>query len=207
MKSKLIAAILVASQFALWGCYMEGPDYTEELDLVYTNYDNRFNFAGENVYVMPDEIVKITGDIDAPPEYINSIYAGPILANIEANMQSLGWTRKTMSEVDPDTVIHLLPAAWTTTTLVGGYWGGYYCWYYPYYCGGGWYYPYYPVSSYTTGTLVMTLVDHQSPSTDDSKLVVWTGAINGLLSGTYEIDRITKGIDQAFTQSPYLKTN
>lgn len=36
---------------------------------------------------------------------------------------------------------------------------------------------------------------------------VWTAAINGLLSGSYNVNRVTKGVDQAFEQSPYLKTN
>jgi hypothetical protein len=33
---------------------------------------------------------------------------------------------------------------------------------------------------------------------------VWTGAVNGLLSGVNNINRIYKGIDQTFEQSPYL---
>jgi len=206
MRKKLIVAMLMVSQVTLWGCYLEGPDYTEELDLVYTNYNSSYDFVAENTYSMPDEIVKITGDPTSPPEYISPIYAIPILAQIEANMTALGWTRVT----DPnDSDVQLLPAAWTTTTLVGGYWGGYYCWWYPYYCGGGWYYPYVPVTSYSTGTMVMTMVngDQNEEAIDGSKLVLWSGAMNGLLSSGYDIDRVKKGIDQAFAQSPYLKTN
>jgi hypothetical protein len=36
---------------------------------------------------------------------------------------------------------------------------------------------------------------------------VWLAAANGLLSGSVDITRVNKAIDQAFTQSPYLKTN
>ena len=36
---------------------------------------------------------------------------------------------------------------------------------------------------------------------------VWTAAINGLLSGSYNTNRVNKAIDQAFSQSPYLQTN
>jgi hypothetical protein len=36
---------------------------------------------------------------------------------------------------------------------------------------------------------------------------VWTGAANGLLSGAYDVTRVNNAIDQAFNQSPYLKTN
>lgn len=204
MRKKLIVAILMVSQFALWGCYLEGPDYTEELDLVYTNHYSAYNFASKGTYSLPDKVVKITGDPLAPPEYIKDIYGLPILAQIDANMTALGWTKVDVA-ASPD--VQILPAAWTTTTLVGGYWGGYWCWYYPYYCGGGWYYPYTPVTSYTTGTLVITMTDPAAESADDSKLVLWTGAVNGLLSGTYEIDRIKNGVDQMFAQSPYLKTN
>ena len=35
--------------------------------------------------------------------------------------------------------------------------------------------------------------------------VVWSALINGLLSGEYDEQRVTKGIKQAFDQSPYLK--
>lgn len=189
----------------LWGCSIQGPDYTEELDLVYTNYDNQFNFVSQGTYSLPDKIVKITGDPLAPPEYIKDLYGIPILAQIESNMTALGWTKVDVN-ASPD--VQLLPAAWSTTTIIyGGYWGSYWCWYYPYYCGGGWYYPYYPVSSYSTGTLLMTMTSPNDESTDGSVRVVWTGAMNGLLQGTYDINRIKGGIDQAFTQSPYLKTN
>ena len=53
----------------------------------------------------------------------------------------------------------------------------------------------------------MTMIDPNKESTDGSKQVVWTCAINGLLQGTYNVDRIKTGIDQAYTQSTYLKTN
>ncbi len=205
MRRKFIVLTLMASQFLLWGCYLQGPEYTEELDLVYSNYDKNFDFAGKGTYSLPDKIVKITGEPTAPPEYIKDIYGLPVLAQIEANMTALGWTKVDVS-ASPD--VQLLPAAWTTTSIIyGGYYGGYWCWYYPYYCGGGWYYPYYPVSSYTTGTLLMTMASPSDESTDGSLRVVWTGAINGLLQGTYEISRIKDGVDQAFKQSPYLKTN
>ena len=36
---------------------------------------------------------------------------------------------------------------------------------------------------------------------------VWTSVMNGLLSGAYNTTRVNNGIDQAFKQSPYLKTN
>ena len=35
----------------------------------------------------------------------------------------------------------------------------------------------------------------------------WIAVGNGLFSGAYDISRVTKAIDEAFDQSPYLKLN
>lgn len=205
MKRGVYSFVLFLSLVILWGCYPGGAEYYDETDIVYTNYDKNYDFKSKGTYSLPDKIVKVTGDPNAPPEYINDIYGVPILDEIDAQMQALGWTKVDVNAT-PD--VQVLPAAWTSTTVIyGGYWGNYWCWYYPYYCGGGWYYPYYPVTTYTTGTLVMTLVDPNAESTDGSKRVSWSAAINGLLSGTYDVNRVLNGVDQAFAQSPYLKTN
>jgi len=97
----------------------------------------------------------------------------------------------------------LFPAAWTNTTIY--YWYDYWCWYYPYYCGWGWGWGYPSVSSYTTGTLLMTLVADGDDYVEPFR--VWSAAANGLLSGAYNTDRVLKTIDQAFEQSPYLNIN
>jgi hypothetical protein len=115
-------------------------------------------------------------------------------------MASYGWTKV-------DTIAHpdmlLLPAAWeVTTTYV---WYDYWYWWY-----GGWYYPYYPpvyYSSYTTGTLVMNLVDRNIQGANGNSINQWTGAVNGIMTYSYSSDRMNKAIDKAFTISPYLKTN
>jgi len=182
-------------------CYPKGAEYYEDLDLVFTNYDAEYDFTGGSSYSMPDRIVKITGDLieGEDPEFIKEPYNSQILGRIESNMTALGWTRVDNAET-ADLV--LFPASWTNTTIT--YWYDYWCWYYPWYCGWGWYYPGY-VTSYTTGTLVMTLVAAGDEYVEPAR--VWTGAINGLLSGSYNINRVNNGVDQAFEQSPYLKTN
>lgn len=180
----------------LWGCYPAGPEYYEDLDVVITSFDESFDFASKGTYAMPDKIVKISAEIGSDPEYVKEPQNTQILNMIKANMTALGWEPV---EDPADADLTLFPAAWTNTTVY--YWYDYWCWYYPYYCGYGWGYP--SVSSYTTGTLVMTLVTDGFIEPER----VWTGAINGLLSGGSNTTRIKNGIDQAFAQSPYLKTN
>jgi hypothetical protein len=183
--------------FLLVGCYPDGPESYEELDVVYTNYTETFDFDSKGTYAMPDSIVKVTGNLaeGEKPEYVKEPYNTQILQKIEENMSELGWTRVNIPE-NADLV--LFPAIWTNTTIV--YWYDYWCWYYYYYCGWG-----YPMAtSYTTGTFVMTLVSNDAEFIEPSS--VWTAAVNGLLSGSYDILRVTKAIDQAFEQSPYLDT-
>ena len=210
MNSKIYSLATVILLTVLFGCYPGGAEYVDEYDIAYSNYDKGYDFVSKGTYSLPDKIMKITGNgisvTPKPPDYVKDIYAQPILAQIDANMQKLGWTKVDINTTTPD--VQVLPAAWESTTVIyGGYWGGYWCWYYSYYCGGGWYYPYVPVATYSTGSLVITMVDPNAESTDGSKRVAWTGAINGLLSGSYDAGRVNKGIDQVFTQSPYLKTN
>lgn len=185
--------------FLMVSCYPEGPEYYEDLDLVYTNYTESFDFSSKGTYAMPDKIVKVTGNLSEgeEPEFVKEPYNTQILQRIENNMSALGWTRVN----DPDNSdLVLFPATWTNTTVY--YWYDYWCWYYYYYCGWGWYYP--MVSSYTTGTLVMTLVASGNDYIEPAN--VWLAAANGLMSGTYNTSRVNQAIDQAFKQSPYLNT-
>ena len=198
MKKKFVFYLSII--VLMGSCYPNGADYYEELDIVYTNYDEEFDFTSLGTYSIPDRIVKITGDIieGEDPEFVKEPQNSQMLQKIESNMTALGWTK---AEDPAEADLVLFPAVWTNTTIY--YWYDYWCWYYPYYCGWGWGYP--SVSSYTTGTFVMTLVVDGENYIDPAR--VWTGAANGLLSGSYNVTRVNNAIDQAFEQSPYLKTN
>lgn len=193
MRRITIYGMLLALALSVGSCYPGGIEYYEDTDIVFTSYEPDYEFTTANTYSMPDSVVKITGDDEQ--EFVDEPYNTQIINRIASNMETLGWTRVD----DPEEAdLTLFPASWTNTTIY--YWYDYWCWYYPYYCGWGWYYPGY-VSSFTTGTLVMTLVEDENAI---EPYRVWTGALNGLLSGSYNVNRVTKAIDQAFEQSPYL---
>ncbi len=200
MKIKIVSYVSIL--ILLCSCYPKGPDNYEDLDVVYTDYNQGFDFASKGTYSIPDKIVKLTGDlIDGQlPEFVDEPGATQMLNEMERNMSDMGWI-KVDDPGDADVV--LFPAAWTNTTVY--YWYDYWCWYYPYYCGGwGWGYP--SVSTVTAGTLVMTIVPAGNGGGDSNPMPIWTGMVNGLLSGANDISRATNGIDQAFDQSPYLNT-
>jgi hypothetical protein len=209
----LLFACLLLS--LLWSCYPKGAEYTDELDLVYTNYTSDFNFTALKTYSIPDSVVKITGSVvsdpdgDGKPSFLPASSAKVILDQVKMNMSNYGWTLVDKRN-DPDVTI--LVSSMTTTNIYYYYDWWYYGWYYPgYNPGWGWYYPgYYPpyVTGYRSGSILMQMVDNTSkPWTSDNAPVEWVCIINGLAEGgtTNIAARTQINIDQAFAQSPYLK--
>jgi hypothetical protein len=203
-KSKFLIATILGA-LLLWGCYPDGPSYTEDLDLVITHHVPEYDFASKVTYAMPDKIVKVTGNLSEGdlPEFIPDAVASSILGRIAENMLELGWERVSL-DASPD--ILLAPASWETTTVYYyyDYWYWWYGGYYPPY--GGYYPPVYYGGSYTTGTLLMTIRDPQITGGDGNPILQWTGAINGILEQQYQATRVQPLIDKAFEQSPYLRT-
>lgn len=206
MTRKILGASMLTAAVFLTGCYPDSPDTLSEYDLVYTDRSPSFDFAAATTYSLPDSVVLITGNVAEGelPDMVNPVYGDVIIDRIRQNMNSRGWQE--VVEADGPDVI-LLPSVLKTTNVdvyygYGGYWG----WYYPY---GGWYYPgYYPTyTSYTTGSLFLQLNVPGETSPTNNTPVVWLGVINGLLEGSQAdiTQRTINNIDQAFTQSDYLK--
>lgn len=188
---------------ALLGCYPQGPEFAEDTDVVLTYFRDGYDFSSKSTYALPDRIVKITGNLAEgdDPVFIPDAAATLILSQIRQNMAALGWTEV---EIDQNPDVLLTPASWETTTI--SYWYDYWYWwwggYYPY-----WGYPPVYVTSYSTGTLVIGMIDPDVLGANGNAVSQWTAAVNGLLNYAYDADRLTDAIDKAFEQSPYLKTN
>lgn len=197
--------VIVALAFLFTQCYPEGPVYTDETDIVYTNYDPDYDFNAQQSFALPDKIMMITDQLVNGKDtiFVKDEFAGPILARLRKNLQEYGWVETEISN-NPDVLI--APAVYELTNYSYDWWPYYDWWYDPYYPGGGWYYPYPVVTGYSTGTLVINMVDPNNVGANDRPVVAWVSAINGLLQGSvsnYQA-RIEKGIDQSFIQSTYL---
>lgn len=205
-----ITKVLAGMVFLVSACYPGGPEYVDEYDLVYSNYDKDYGFGSKSTFAMPDKVVKIDKDLVEGNgiNYIKDVHASVMLNTIRQNMVDAGWTEADI-ESSPDVL--LAPAAYEISTYYVNDWWHYWNWWWGgYYPGwGGWYYPYPVVSGYTTGSLFVAMVDTQDVSADDRPKVVWNFVINGLLQGSTSSfnTRVEKGITQAFTQSPYLLKN
>mgnify|MGYP001359682868 CR=1 FL=1 len=191
------------------------PDLSELSSqfIVLTNYDVNADFKGYGTFVMPEYVGAIS---DNPKDSILSDELGdPILDKVRENLTARGYT-----EVDKDNNPDMgvaITALKNVTLVGGGYypggwwgypgWGGcywYYCGYYPGYP------PYYPVYyTYTTGSVIVELVDLKNITPDVDVLdVLWTNWNGGALGETSsDLDNALNSIDQGFIQSPYLSAN
>lgn len=201
MKLRLLCIPLLGlGLLCLSGCYPEGPEYTDEYDVVFTNHDDATNFKEKVYYSMPDDVVKIDGEYDPAqgPDFINPVYSAQIVNRIKSNLNALGYI-EVQDTGFADIII--LTGALEVTNISYSYWYDYWGYYYGY----GWYYPYPVVTSYTTGSLIMSMIDRRNLNPSDKARGIWVGIINGLMEGGGDVaGRINKGIDQAFRQSPYL---
>ena len=215
MSVKIYRVLFVVSIIILAGCYPKGAEYIEELDLVYTNYYNQYDFNAKHTYALPDSVIKITGenfedpDGNRKPEFLPKASGDVILNQIKTNMTAYGWTKVDKS-AHPDVL--LLVSSMTTTNIFYYYDWWYWDWWYGgYYPPWGWYYPccYYPgyVTGYRSGSVLLQMVDPNTATTEGNVPVVWTGVMNGLAEGGQSsiATRVQAGIDQAYAQSPYLK--
>jgi len=189
-------------------CYTDYGLTTSDYDVVLTRYNKETDFGSFRSYVLPDTVFHIVGNEE---DNISRQFDALMLQKVASNMDNRGFTRieNPDSAHIPDAVITI---SVTTTDYEGvayypPYWG---------YPGWGWYYPpYYPpywggtTYSYSTGTIFIDFGDVEN--VEDSSLVTveWNATFNGLLSSNASLtrERIQESIDQAFIQSPYLKTN
>jgi len=215
MAIKLTRLLGIVSLVLIGGCYPNGAEFIDDLDLVYTNYSSSFDFSSKQTYAIPDSVIKITGDIfsdpdgDHKPTFLSASSAAVILDAINQNMVSNGWTEVPKTS-NPDVI--LLVSSVTTTNIYWYYDWWYWGWYYPgWYPGWGWYYPgYYPpyVTGYRSGSVLIQMVDAKATAAGVENVpVVWSCILNGLAEGgTSSIAaRVQTGIGKAFAQSPYLK--
>lgn len=206
---KRLIPILLAV-FAFAACEKD-PDM-DKLDndyLVYTNYDKKANFKEFTTYYLPDKILVISDKEE--PEYLEGEAAQEILAAYKSNMDQRGYIMAaSKEEAQLGIQVSYIKSTYFFTDYgqpewwwgYPGYWGSGYWgnW------GGGWYYPYAVNYSYSTNSFITEIVNLDTPEGPKEKLpILWTSYMTGLVySSNMNKALAVKGVNQAFTQSPYL---
>ncbi len=206
---KLIPILLAVFAFAFVSCEKD-PDLDKLNNeyLVYTNYDKSANFTSFSTFYIADEILIVDGKDEQ--ETSTSASSLEIIAAIKAQMEARGYTYDSdKSTADLGVQVSYVQSTYYFTDYgypnwgwgSGGYWPNYWGGYW----GGGYYYPYSITYSLTTNSFITEIVDLQD-KTDDKLTVLW---MNYLVGPTYSTSTTTslviKGVQQAFSQSPYLK--
>jgi len=194
-KSTLSLIILIAATIVLLQSCYPGEELTySDTDIVATFYDKEANFATKTTYAMPDTIYRL--DENGNPIVDPGTNDQATINKIKEELEDYGFT-EAATTADADVLV--ISVVTTTSWVSGGcYYDWWYGWWYPYY---GWCYPVY--YTYDTGTLLVAMLDNDAT---EARTGLWVAAMNGLLgdnnAGT--LDRIKDGIEQAFSQSPYL---
>jgi len=195
IKTISIMLLFLALAVGLYSCYPGDEITAADTDIVATFFDKEADFSTKLTFAMPDEIIRL--DDEGNPISDPGINDQLAINRIKSNLDQAGFTEIT----NPDSITNVpdvlvIAFANQSTWVSGGCYSSWYSWYYPYY---GWCYPVY--YTYDIGTVLIVMID---PS--ESRNALWVAALNGILEDTNAgiADRLTDGIDQAFTQSPYL---
>jgi hypothetical protein len=214
---KTFHALLIAATCTLSSCawYPNDTELLQESDVVLTMYDVNTNFGDYHTFSIVDSIGVIQ-DNDTTVKRVSNDTTTAVLDRISQNMIQFGYT-KVDKAANPDFAINVVVIK--TLNVAGnfypGYWWGFPGYFPPDYWFNGWYgwwyyYPWYPVYYYTyyTGTMVLDMVDAKNPEPVTKKLkIVFNTYIRGILDGRHNLDQVLKDIDQAFIQSPQIRTS
>ena len=203
---------LAGAMLTVSSCYPGGATNVQQLDLVVTAHDETVDFTSLSTYVLLDSVVHVDIEDNNNDDLLDRANDALILSRIRSNIEAMGY----VEEADPANNtpdVMFLVGAWAVTNTnayIGYPWWDWWGWYPGWGCCGpgyGWGYPSAPVVvQYDTGTLVITMVDPNGAAADVIP-VNWVAGMNGVLGSGGTTIRITDGIDQAFDQSPYLRTN
>jgi hypothetical protein len=205
--------ILIFSTLALLALACHKEPYSQDSDgeyLVYTSPSKDVNFANYQTFDVVDSVLVIGQK--PKPFYSQSDNALALIQAFRVNMEKLGYI---YTPSNPDTQLGIQLTFVEQTERYVQYYDDPYWWldypgYWPSgYWGNwsGWYYPYPVTYTYTTNALITDMVDLQSENADGKLEIVWSSYIGGPTSYSIQndVNRMKESINQAFSQSPYLK--
>jgi Domain of unknown function (DUF4136) len=195
----------------LAGCAAPPPDSDRDQSIVLTKHAHNVDFPQYKTFFLRPEIRTLDDSGELTP--IDSAQAQPLLDATAQNLTARGFTATSKDEADLAVEMlyteHISTTYWCYSWFDPGYWG---------YPGG--YYPYYDCSaamwksnmlSTTISDLLQARADTGAGDAGAGGQSGQAGQVSGIwFSGIYGIAITTQqaidGVNQAFTQSPYIQT-
>jgi len=204
----VVAAIAVTTAFALTACRSYDALSTGLTGAVVTVVDSGPALKQARSFLIPDTVV----DLARTTSQISHASDKEITANVRMHLIDLGW-HDAAADPSPDPDVIVLVGA-STRIQTGWYYTDWYSsWgYLPYWgpatASWGWGVPTTAVPyAFPAGTLLLTMLDRRAMNTQTETIsLLWAAALDGVV-GTAEgtLERAIIGIDQAFSQSDYLR--
>ena len=202
----LLIGVLFA---AALGCYPEQITSLSQLASVTTLVDSQAPLRNARTFALPDTIVHLTPTTG--PGVMRHDGDQQMIDRVRSELIALGWQEITDVAAERPDVVVLMAVSEQTNTGVAyagwwSYWGWWPGWPVGYGADWGWGYPANAVTfTYDTGTLLITMLDVQHGDASSRRVpLLWAAGVNGVLTSSSLQGALT-GIDQAFTQSPYLE--
>ena len=215
MKTKGIWILgMIGVAALLYSCYPfpEEARAKSDLDTVISNFKEDVDFTSFTRYVLYDSVAVLSNDgEDVGPDdpFYTTGLDSLILAEVEAQMNALGYMRVNANQGPQIGVVATALSATNTVVTSPGWWWSYpgYGWWwqgggYPFLGSSylpGWYANYY---EYSQGSVVLDMVDLNPAS--DEEAFIWNAIVNGLLDESQTssgAQRIQDGVRSAFQQS------
>jgi hypothetical protein len=202
MKISIFAVSLVL--IVLTAC-RKTPDLSslQNQQVVVTDRDLQANYGGFVSYHISDTVRIVASNPN------DSIFVGPgakqLVDAVKANMNSRGYTFVSKGG-NPELGLNLVVIKDVErSTICSGWWGG--GWGYPWW-GYGYYYPWCGSYTYSVGTSMLTMFDLKNAGSNQNLRAIWGMTAFGVFSTSNDATNIsltTNAINQAFSQSPYIK--
>jgi len=208
MRATLALPVLLLSSAAL-GCYPEQITSLDQAVSVTTLVDSQAPLKSARTFALPDTVLHPEQRQGA--DIIGHEHDAVILATLRSNLVAMGWREITdVASERPDVVVLAFVLEQTNTGVAyTDWWGGWSYWPgWPVGYGPEWAWGYpgnVTTFTYESGTLAMVMLDLRNGDQSAKRVpILWAGAVNGVLA-IASVDDALAGIDQAFTQSPYLE--
>ena len=125
-----IYLFFISTPVLFFSCYPGGIEYYNETDIVATQYDDNFDFAGKQNYFMPDTIHHVVEE--GKEDEVDRSYDDAVLARIATHMATAGYTRFESDEIADSVLVDSANVVLTVVVTSTEYSG------IGYIPGGGW---------------------------------------------------------------------
>jgi hypothetical protein len=200
------AVIFILTLFTLFSCGTQ-PQLSEIVNdmVVLTNYEPNADFTQLSTYALTMDTVGLNSNTSSETALTND-YTKMITAQIKRNLDQTGHTQVTKA-LNPDIGVNVLivkDLSVSQSYYPGGYYYPSYYGYSGYYGYGGYGGGYVTTNYFQQAMLVIEFVDLKDQGAGEP-VSIWVANIGDLVNSFDTSTKTREAIDQAFSQSQYLK--